>query len=189
MVLTGERLLELVKRIGQTLEQHRIPYAFSGAIANLLWGVPRSTRDVDLLLAVPRIQLPKVIESLLGLGCQGDCQRALKDSLEQYCVRLSYEGILVELFLPYLPYHQEVMRRRVRREIDGVQLWFVTPEDLVLLKLLFYRTKDIADIKAILATQKGKLDVGYLNTTLEQLLPPDDPRRQEVPKWIEQLTR
>src|SRR3989338_6020791 len=117
MALTGERLLELVKRLGQTLEQHHIPYAFSGAIANFVWGVPRATKDVDLLLTVPRIQLPKVIELLLGLGCFGGLQQAVRDSKEHYCVRLSYEGTLIELFLPYLPYHQEVIRRRVQREI------------------------------------------------------------------------
>lgn len=184
MALTGERLLELVKRIGQTLEQQGIPYAFSGAIANFLWGVPRATKDVDLLVTVPRIRLPRVLELLLGLGCQGDLQQALKDSLEHHCVRLSYEGVLIEVFLPYLPYHQHVMQRRIQHGIEGIPLWFVSAEDLVILKLLFYRTKDIADIKAILATQKGKVDVAYITSTLKTLLPANDPRHRELTRWL-----
>jgi len=189
MPLTGSRLLELVKQIGQRLERQQIPYALSGAIANLLWGVPRATKDIDLLLTVPRIRLPEVWELLCSLGCQGNLQQALQESLEQHCLRLSFEGVVIEVFLPYLPYHHEVLRRRVRREINGVPLWFVTAEDLVLLKLLFHRTKDIADIKAILATQKGSLDLQYLQDALEGLLPRDDARRAELAGWVEQLAR
>jgi len=184
MTLGGGAFLDLVKRIATTCEEQRLLYAFSGALANAVWGVPRATKDLDLLISVPRIALPKTLEALRALGCRGSMEGALKTSIEEHVVRLDYQGLEVEVFLPSLPYHDEVLRRRIRRDVEGVPAYFVTAEDLVILKFLFHRAKDVADIQTILAIQANRLDRGYLSSTLKKLLPPEDPRHQELLQWL-----
>lgn len=183
----GETYLELVKQLARTLAARHIPYAFSGALANAVWGVPRATKDVDLLISVPRIALPETVQCLLALGCTGSVDEALVSSREEYVMRLKYQGIEVEIFLPYLPFHQDVLRRRVSHEVDGIPVYFVTAEDLILLKFLFHRAKDVADIQTLLAVRAGRLDTAYLTSTLKRLLPPDDPRHQELTRWSQGL--
>jgi len=184
MTSSGEAYLGLVKGIAQTFETHRILYAFSGALANALWGIPRATKDLDLLVHVPRIALPTTIELLFGLGCQGSLEEVLKTSLDEHVIRLDYQGMDVEVFLPFLPYHHEVLRRRVQHPIEDVPAYFVSAEDLVILKFLFHRAKDVADIQAILATQADRLDRAYLTSTLRSVLPAEDPRHRELAQWL-----
>jgi hypothetical protein len=37
-----------------------------------------------------------------------------------------------------------------------------TAEDLILLKLVFHRTKDLLDVRGILWMQRGRLDLAYM---------------------------
>ena len=185
MTIGGESYVGLVKQIARTFEDHRVLYAFSGALANAAWGVPRATKDLDLLISVPRVALPKTLELLLGLGCRGSMEEALKTSLDEHVIRLDYQGMEVEVFLPYLPYHQEVLRRRVQVEVEGVLAHFVTAEDLVILKFLFHRAKDVADIQTLLAIRANRLDREYLTSTLQHLLPGEDPRHRELAQWLQ----
>ena len=77
--------------------------------------------------------------------------------------RLFLEGrsIDIDIFLAESPYQQQLLARRRCEEIDGSPVWFVSPEDLVLLKLISYRPRDVADIADVLFTQ-GQLDENYL---------------------------
>jgi hypothetical protein len=220
MTPAGEAYLNLVKGIAKTFEAHTVLYAFSGALANAVWGVPRATKDLDMLIHVSRIALPNTVESpwhlgtphcvgrhpahaldeatrahgqrpwpdggvelLFGLGCQGSLEEALNTSLDEHVIRLDYQGMEVEVFLPYLPYHHDVLRRRVQVTVEGVPAYFVTAEDLVILKFLFHRAKDVADIQTLLAVRADRLDRTYLSRTLRSLLPPEDPRHRELEQW------
>jgi hypothetical protein len=71
------------------------------------------------------------------------------------------QSIDVDLFLGESPYQAELLARRRKEAVDGLSVWFVSPEDLVLLKLLANRPRDLADIGDVLFTQ-GELDVPYM---------------------------
>lgn len=189
MTSAGETYLGLVKRIARTFEEHQVVYAMSGALANAVWGVPRATKDLDLIISVSRIALPKTVQLLFDLGCRGSLDEALKTSLEEHVIRLEYEGFEIEVFLPYLPYHHEVLRRRIPHEVEGKPVYFVTAEDIVLLKFLFHRAKDVADIQTLLAVRASSLDRTYLTQTLQRLLPADDIRHRELAQWLPPIPR
>jgi hypothetical protein len=61
-----------------------------------------------------------------------------------------------------------LLARRRRHEIDDLPIWFVSPEDLVLLKLLSGRPRDVADVGDVLFTQ-GQLDEEYLRAWAHEL--------------------
>ena len=65
-------------------------------------------------------------------------------------------------------YQKQLLKRRRREELDGLSINFVSPEDLILLKLLASRPRDIADIGDVLFTQ-GQLDEPYMLHWAEQL--------------------
>ncbi|MBI4583252.1 MAG: hypothetical protein HY717_04435 [Planctomycetes bacterium] len=114
----------------------------------------------------------------MQLGCKGEVSSAIQELRRNHFVALPYGPFQVEVFLPLLSYHEQVLKRRVRREVEGVPAHFVSPEDLVILKMLFYRSKDLADAKAILVTLHGKLDTGYIQKNFEDLLPAEDRQRR-----------
>jgi hypothetical protein len=152
---------ELFERLGT-------PYAVMGGLAVRMYGIPRPTHDVDFTIALERDRLPCLYESLRDLGYTLADSHAsgwvdLVAGMPVVKARLYLEGrgIDVDFFLAESPYQQQLLARRRREEADGKQIWFVSPEDLVLLKLISYRPRDIADIADVLFTQ-GQLDESYL---------------------------
>lgn len=81
---------------------------------------------------------------------------------------LEGQGIGIDVFLAESPFQEQLLARRRRVQIDLLAVWFVTAEDLILLKLLSHRPRDIADVGDILFTQ-GELDEAYLRNWARQL--------------------
>ena len=87
-------------------------------------------------------------------------------------------SIDVDIFISETPFQISIMNRRVRLEFENKEMWFVSAEDLILLKLLANRPRDIGDVADILFIQ-GELDQDYMRqwsrplgieTQLEQVL-------------------
>jgi hypothetical protein len=145
-----------------------IRYAVMGGLAVRVYGIPRPTHDVDFTIALDRDRLSMLYEHLreLGYTLAEEYEKGWVDSVAGMPIikaRLFLEsrGIDVDIFLAESPYQKEILARRRCEEIDGSTVWLVSPEDLVLLKLLSYRPRDVADIGDVLFTQ-GQLDRDYL---------------------------
>jgi hypothetical protein len=67
----------------------------------------------------------------------------------------------VDIFLAETPFQLQLLQRRQRHQAGGLAAWFVGPEDLVLLKLLAARPKDLVDVGDVIFIQ-GQLDEAYL---------------------------
>jgi hypothetical protein len=76
--------------------------------------------------------------------------------------------IEVDVFLAETPFQRLLLDRRVRHKTDDWEAWFVTAEDLILLKLLANRPKDRVDIADILLIQ-GDLDKEYMRGWAKRL--------------------
>ena len=59
-------------------------------------------------------------------------------------------GIEIDLSLAGRPFEREVIERAVERSVRGVSFRVATPEDIVVMKAIAMRPRDIADIGAIL---------------------------------------
>jgi hypothetical protein len=81
--------------------------------------------------------------------------------------RLLCFGVRVELFSPWHPFDHEVLRRARRQQLGGREIRVHSPEDLIVYKKVFNRSKDI---KAILAAQAGALDLDRIRAGAAQLL-------------------
>ena len=58
-------------------------------------------------------------------------------------------------------FQKSVIARRQQRQTDGIEGWFATPEDLILLKLMAERTRDQADVADVFFVN-GQLDIDYM---------------------------
>ena len=77
-------------------------------------------------------------------------------------------SIDVDIFVNDTPFQASVMERRLKIPFSKRQLWFVTPEDLILFKLLANRPRDQGDIADVLFVQ-GQLDNAYMRTWADHL--------------------
>jgi hypothetical protein len=165
-------LVDLVADLADALDRLPVRYALGGAIATSLWGIARTTQDVDCLAAVSAVKYQELADVLEALGYK---QLDAADNLVEPSVRLMREQaterklmeffsgpVCIDLFLPVVPLQEEVLRRAVTMPLGRREVPITTAEDMILLKLAFHRTKDLQDVRGILWVQRGRLDIEYL---------------------------
>ena len=153
------------------------------------YGVVRATQDLDLLVVAPRIRLPEVFSLIRSHGFSGDDAELLEALRDRKVARLSGDPLDVEILVPALPYHTTLLERAVLRDVAGRRVPFVSLEDLLVLKLLWLRAKDVPDIHALLAAADASLDTDYLRATLRTILPDTDSRHSELDDLIRRFWR
>lgn len=154
--------IEMVK----ILDRCGFPYMVVGALSSNLYGIPRSTKDVDMVIEIPtqrriedlRTELPKNFQ----LNPQSSFE--LVTGTVKYEIIVSNPKYLVELFLLSNDAHDKTrFERRIQVLIDGVMVNVPTIEDVVVTKLRWFRVKDQQDIKSIIGIQKDRLDWEYIH--------------------------
>ncbi|MCU0725905.1 MAG: hypothetical protein MUE73_08975 [Planctomycetes bacterium] len=164
-------LPDLCARLSAALTAAGVPHAVSGALALGAHGYVRATRDIDILVLVPSIRLPEVFETVRGFGFRGEDRDLILALRERAVAELTAGPASVEILVPVLPYHREVLARARPVEVAGVPVPFVTAEDLVVLKMLWLRDKDRADVRGLLAAGRATLDRAWIRGKLAALLP------------------
>jgi len=168
-VSLAEKLLEL----HAGLESAAIPHAFGGAIALAYWTLePRGTRDIDVNLFVPAAEPGPALAALPdGIARDEDTAAAIASDGQ---VRLWWDDTPIDLFFSYEPLHAEASRHRRMVPFEGQQIPILGPIELAVFKAMFDRTRDWADIEAMLAA--GNLDADAAGERLVSLVGADDRR-------------
>ena len=82
------------------------------------------------------------------------------------------------------------MARRTREvRLLGVSVPILAPEDLVVLKLLFHRHKDVVDIERIVVATGAELDWSYVRNWLIECVGEDDARMDTLNTLLEEDAR
>lgn len=176
------KLAELAVQVIEAAEAESVDFMTVGAIAAGTYGVPRSTRDVDILVSV---QIPGNIERLmkrLSSIVTFDPQvnfDTLTWGARHVGVSSSSPPYKVELFETFDdPFVISEFDRRIKVFVPVLdcQTWLPTPEDVIVQKLRWGRHKDLDDARDVLAVQGPEtLDMPYIkqwcsqHKTLERL--------------------
>ncbi len=166
----GERL----RAIHAALEDAGLPHAFGGAIALAYWTLePRGTRDLDVNVFIPAADADRLLAALpAGVPVPDASRSAL---LTEGQTRLWWDDTPLDVFLDYAPIHRDAALHRELVPFEGVEIPVLGPIELAAFKAMFDRTKDWADIEAMLTA--GTLSAEQLRSALAPLLQDDaDPR-------------
>lgn len=162
-------LEQALAEIVRILETQRLPYMVIGGIANLVWGVPRATLDIDITVAIEPGMLPSLLKTL------APAFRILPEQAEQFVADTSVlplqsrGGVRVDLIIARLPYERVAIQRVRRQSLAGVEVNVCSPEDLIIHKIVSERPKDREDIVGIVRQQGAALDRRYLESSVQQL--------------------
>ncbi len=150
------------------LEALEVPYMVMGGFAVRVWGVPRPTYDVDFTLDADEATLALIYERVdaLGFTVPEAFRGGFVDSIRGLAkVKLMLFGepspIDIDIFLAGTDYQHTALSRRISAELEERTLLFISPEDLVLHKLIAGRPRDLGDVADVLLVQ-GRLDVPYM---------------------------
>jgi predicted nucleotidyltransferase len=164
----GDRLLA----IDAALTDGGIDHAFGGAIAlAYCTQEPRGTRDVDVNLFVGPEQADRVLGALPADVTITKQDRATAKRDGQ--VRVRWDETPIDLFFNMHEFHSEVADSVVEVPFQGVRIPVLGCEALLVFKAMFNRTRDWADIEAMIAG--GGVDGPACLARVRSLLGPSDP--------------
>ncbi len=122
-----------------------------GGIAVSLISVARYTADVDAMVFFDTAMLDGLMSAILSHGFRerftGMAQGARLGRL--IAVEHEVTGFCVDLALGCMPFEEEVVARATAHRVGDLTLRLPTPEDLVILKAIAHRPKDLEDIRTI----------------------------------------
>jgi hypothetical protein len=141
-----------------------LPFMVVGALAVSVHGEPRTTGDIDLAVRLDFDERGRVEDALRSLTDEPIEER--KDRMGHRLVTDLPSGLMVEVFFVYgHPLYDREYERRVVVEIRDVPTPLISPEDLILRKLVNTRIRrghDLKDAFGVAETQGERLDIGYL---------------------------
>ena len=161
----------------EPLDRAGVPYAIVGSVASSVYGEPRATNDVDLLIQLPRVDAgklagafapaefyvppPEIIEIELGRAHGGHINI------------IALESMMKADFYPLSAREAAWFADRRRIEIAGRALWFARPEAVIVHKLRFYREggsdKHLRDIRGMLAVSGDQIDRALIEAKVAEL--------------------
>jgi hypothetical protein len=153
MTESGAPLLTLLSDLVSWLQSWEVPWMVIGGVAASLLGRPRLTRDVDSLVALPEPRWPGFLRSGAPQGFLSRRAKALNFAHKVGVLELGHEksGLEVNLVFASLTFEREAFSRATWVDVGSVQLPLPSPEDLIIMKAVSHRPRDLVDIEAILA--------------------------------------
>lgn len=171
--MSGGDILSAVRELMTVFEGIGVRCLIGGSLASITWGEPRFTQDADLVADLEERHATPIAERL-GADWYVDAdaiREAVRGRRSFNVIRL--RGMVkIDVFVPPREGHHQAKwarARRVRLDPRSPQELLVTsPEDIVLQKLVWYRSGDEVseqqwrDVTALLRVQAGRLDEVYL---------------------------
>jgi hypothetical protein len=150
-----------------------VPHAFGGALA-LAWCTEqaRGTIDIDLNVFVETAKAGDVLQLLPADVAWTSSDHELLERDGQ--IRLWWDATPIDLFMNTTDFHADVAKRARSELFMDTEIPFLACSDVAVFKAFFNRTKDWADIEAMLAT--GSVDVDRVVGVLSRYLSPADER-------------
>jgi hypothetical protein len=123
-----------------------------GGVATSLLGKPRLTADVDVLLFLSMDMLPELVEVATREGLVPRFADAEAFARQSRVLLLVHQesGLPVDISLGALPFEAEAVERSTVYREGSVTIRIPTPEDLIILKSVAHRPKDLTDIQALI---------------------------------------
>lgn len=148
-------LLTVLRHLTAWLQAEQVQGVVIGGVAASLWGRPRLTRDVDALVLLEEGRWGDFLAAGAGHGFLPRRADALAFARETRVLLMRHgeSGIDLDLVLGSLPFEKEAAIRAKWVDLGGVAIPLSSPEDLIVMKAVAHRPRDLEDIAAILAAQ------------------------------------
>ncbi len=145
------RLLKPLKAMMHWFDATGIRAAIIGGVAASLLGKPRLTKDIDAV--VLDVDAEALIESGAAFGFLPRIEDAVDFARKTRMLLLRFvEGnIDIDLSLGALPFEYEVIERSSMLDVSpGVSICVASPEDIIVMKAIAGRGRDVMDIENII---------------------------------------
>lgn len=170
---------DLVLLFTRPLDRAGLRYFITGSIAGMIYGEPRLTMDVDLVLVLPQAVIKKFIQSFdeTQFYCPPSeviFEEAGRSEKGHFNLIHHDTGFKADVYLAGNdPLHAWAFTRRREIKLGDDSIWIAPPEYVILRKLQFYQEgrseKHLRDIDAMIERSADDIDEPLLMKMISEL--------------------
>jgi hypothetical protein len=142
-------MLNRLKSVFESFQKHEVKYLVTGGIASILYGVPRATFDLDILIESTPANAQRLLDSFseagLGTASLTDVQEILSNEITVF---KDWVRIDVQTVTPGLNF-QEAWEGRETMTFQGQVFYVVSKKDLISSKRASGRDIDLEDVRLL----------------------------------------
>jgi hypothetical protein len=141
-----------------------------GAQAALLYGSARLTADIDVTVRLGNVSTEELVDALRkeGFDLRIDDPGFVATTRVLPVVHKT-TGVPADVVLGGPGLEDLFLSRATMRDVGGTRVPVVSPEDLIVMKVLAGREKDREDVRAVLRNTKTAVDTDAVRETLRML--------------------
>ncbi len=160
---------EVARHVSEFLEKEDIEYFVGGSLASTTYGEPRFTQGIDLIVRLSEDKIETLVECFQNdfyVSAEA-LTEAVKEKSSANLIHLETNFKIDLIISRDRPFEQSRFERKTRKEATGIPFWFCTAEDIVLVKLEWYKAssgvldRQLRDVQTVLMVQEA-LDLAYL---------------------------
>ncbi len=150
----------VIESLQRLLHQFNDRGVIIGGIAVGFLGKPRFTADVDAVFLLSKQDIPQFLEYARGENIIPRIQNAEEFARKNRVLLLRHNPTEtdIDISLGILPFEEEMVERGSTKSFANLSIRLPTPEDLIIMKAIAHRPKDLEDIRTI-AEKYPDLDV------------------------------
>lgn len=170
---------EVLKILADIFDELNIKYAIGGSVASSIFGTPRFTQDADITVQLSIPAAESLYEKVSGhFYISKEAMYQAVNSKSSFNIIHLDAVFKIDIFIPNSEFENTLIARSHKNKIDesiAKEFSLVSPEDVILLKLKWYKMADCAsdrqwsDVKGVLSVQKNKIDYDYLKIWANKL--------------------
>jgi len=141
--------LAALQRLLSHFSEHGV---IMGGIAVSLLGKPRLTADLDAMFLLSPDDIPDLIDAAKTEGIVARIGAVEEFAHKNRVVLLRHQesGTNIDISLGMLPFEEEIVERSILVQAGTLSVRLPTPEDLIILKAVANRPRDLLDIQTVI---------------------------------------
>lgn len=169
---------KVFQKMIDVLEGLKIPYMITGSVASILYGEPRLTNDIDVVIALKRINVRSLIDGFsveeFYIPHEESILEEIKRKGQFNIIHISTAIKMDCIILKDTEFEIEQFKLRKRVPfVNNREAFMSTPESVILNKMLFYKEgkseKHIRDIIGMLNISGSIIDKNYIKRWTKEL--------------------
>src|SRR3989344_866459 len=178
--MAATEIEKLVLKVVPILDELKIDYYITGGFAVSAWGRVRSTLDIDIVIKLLKPKVKPLATALRKISKYGYIdEEAAREALRrkgEFNFIDPETGFKVDFWIPKESEQvfSEQLKRRKTKKVFNEKVYFISPEDLIISKLVWYEksgesSRHIEDVESIFKISGPKLDLSYLKKQMAKL--------------------
>lgn len=169
----------MLAALAKILEQNQKSYFVTGGFAVSVWGRPRATFDIDIVMVIDEKDIRLVAKALRTLGeamyVDEDVMKKEIRKKGEFNVIHPDSGLKVDFWVwdDKDPFDSSCLKRKITKKVRGQRVYFISPEDLILSKLRWHAQsgseRQLDDVRSVIRISKDHLDTRYLKQWAKKL--------------------